>query len=53
MFKWIFDLKPVDSPTEVYGKEDRQAMADWMRDRSLNFQKCWSPARTPANLTWN
>lgn len=32
MFKWIFDLKPVDSPTEVCGREDRQAIVDWMRD---------------------
>lgn len=32
MFKWISDLKPVDSATEVYDREDRQAMADQMRD---------------------
>lgn len=49
-------MKPVDSPTEVYGREDRQAMAEGqMRDPQRQnsefseMQECL----TSTDLNWN
>lgn len=54
MFKWISDLKAVDSPTEVYDREDRQAMADQMRDPQTQISELSEMLEclTLADLNW-
>lgn len=50
MFKWISDLKSVDSPTE-----DRQAIVDWMRNPQIQLSELAEMLEclTAADLSWN
>lgn len=56
MLKWLSDLKPVGSLTEVYGREDRQAMAEGqMRDPEIQISEFSEMLEclTPTDLNWS